>query len=97
MPSLSRALVERRLRRVGDRLRALRDELAVIDEQLAHLRDDADEADVRVLLGDDPFAGRENRSARSHAEAMARHRAHVVASIADLERDLDELLDRLGG
>jgi hypothetical protein len=38
----------------------------------------------------------EFRDADRHAEAMARHRADVVASIADLERRQDELLDRLG-
>ena len=31
------------------------------------------------------------------AEALARHRAHLVAEIAQLEREQDELLDRLGG
>ena len=36
-------LVRRRLSHVSSRLRTLRDELAMVDEQLAHLRDDADD------------------------------------------------------
>ena len=34
--------------------------------------------------------------AQKHAIAMSRHRDDVVASIAELERTQDELLDRLG-
>ena len=41
-----RSLVERRLAEVSDRLRALREELRVIDEQLVHLGDDADDAGI---------------------------------------------------
>jgi CII-binding regulator of phage lambda lysogenization HflD len=36
-------LVERRLSQVASRLKSLRAELSVIDEQLTHLGDDADE------------------------------------------------------
>ena len=36
-------LVERRLSQVGSRLKALRAELGIIDEQLSHLGDDADD------------------------------------------------------
>jgi len=89
-------LVERRLRQVSSRLRTLRDELRVIDDQLAHLTDDADDLGIRSLVSETPGAGAEHRRAREHAEAMAKHRAHVVASIAELEARQDELLDRMG-
>ncbi len=46
-------------------------------------------------MSETPLAGREHREAQRHADAMARHRADVVARIADLERSQDELLDRL--
>jgi hypothetical protein len=87
--------VERKLRKAGARLRDLRDELAVIDEQLAHLIDDAEEKSLRALVADNPAAAVEHREAAGHSEAMADHRRHVVAEIATLEVRQDELLDEL--
>ncbi len=92
---MSRSLVERRLQEVSDRLRRLRDELAVTDEQLAHLAEAADEARLRALVSETPLAGREHQEAQRHADAMGRHRAETQASIASLEQAQDELLDRL--
>jgi hypothetical protein len=89
-------LVERRLAGVGARLRSLREELRVIDDQLGHLTDEADEARIRALVSETPLADVEFRDADRHAGAMARHRAGVAASIEELERRQDELLDRLG-
>jgi hypothetical protein len=90
-------MVERRLRAITKRLRALRAEVVVIDDQLAHLADDEDDAGIRALVSETPGAGTEFRQAKAHADAMRSHRAHVVATIADLERRQDELLDQLGG
>lgn len=92
---MSRALLERKLADVGGRLRALRDELRVIDEQLAHLTDEADEARLRSLVSETPLAAREHRQAQRHVDAMAKRRAEVVAGIQRLESQQDELLDRL--
>lgn len=92
---MSRSLVERRLVEVGERLKALRGELAVIDEQLAFFADAADEARLRALVSETPLADREHREAQKHADAMARSRADLVDAIAGLERSQDELLDRL--
>jgi hypothetical protein len=95
IPLMHRSLVERRLAEVSGRLRALREELRVIDEQLVHLGDDADDARLRALVSETPLADREHREARRHADAMARRRAEVVESISVLEIRSDELLDRL--
>ncbi len=92
---MSRWLVEKQLSASAERLRNLRSELAVIDEQLAALADAADESRLRAMVSETPLAGREHAEARKHAEAMASHRQQVVASIAKLERSQDELLDRL--
>jgi hypothetical protein len=86
---------ERRLTQVATRLRALRDELAVIDEQLAQLVDEADDLALRALVSETPSASYESNDARKHADAMRRHRDRVVADICDLEARQDELLDRL--
>jgi hypothetical protein len=92
---MSRSLVERRLTEVGARLKELREELAVSDEQLAHLAEAADDARLRSLVSETPLADREHQDAQRHADAMHRHRADVVEQISRLEQSQDELLDRL--
>jgi hypothetical protein len=92
---MSRWLLERRLSEISERLKRLRGELAVVDEQLAFFADAADEARLRALVAETPLADRENHEAQKHADAMARERASIVASIQELERSQDELLDRL--
>ncbi len=92
---MTRWMVEKQLSASAERLRTLRSELAVIDEQLVALADAADESRLRALVSETPLADREHAEARKHADAMAVHRQQVVASIAKLERSQDELLDRL--
>ena len=92
---MSRSLVERRLTEVSSRLRQLRDDLAVSDEQLAHLVEDADDARLRSLVSETPLADREHHEAQRHADAMQRHRNDLLENIARLEQTQDELLDRL--
>lgn len=92
---MNRGMIERRLTEVNTRLRRTREELAVVDEQLASLADAADETRIRALVSETPLAQNEYREAQKHADAMARSRAAVLASIAELEKAQDELLDRL--
>jgi hypothetical protein len=88
-------LVERRLTRVAGRLRALRAELATIDEQIPYFADDAEDLAVRALVSEAPAASHESRDAQKHADAMRRHRERVVSDIAGLEARQDQLLDQL--
>jgi cell division septum initiation protein DivIVA len=92
---MSRSLIERRLTEVHERLRHAREELAVLDEQLAVFNDAAEETRIRSLVSETPLADREHREAQKHADAMLRSRAALMSSIAELERAQDELLDRL--
>jgi chromosome segregation ATPase len=92
---MAKWLVERRLSGVGHRLRSLREELAVIDEQLAQLDDEADDARIRSLVSETPLAEREHHEAERHAAAMAARRREVLASITELEQRQDALLDEL--
>jgi hypothetical protein len=92
---MGKGSVERKLRKTGARLRSLRDELLVIDEQLLHLNEDAEDKSIRALVAENPAAAIEHREAVGHTEAMADHRRHVVAEIAGLEARQDELLDEL--
>jgi hypothetical protein len=90
-------LTERRLSQVASRLRSLRDELSMIDEQLVQFADDANDLSLRALVSETPMASYESNEARRHLDAMRRHRAHVVDEIASLETRQDELLDQLTG
>ena len=92
---MTRSLIERRLTDVGDRLRALRDELRIVDEQLRELAAEADDSRLRALVSETPLADREHRDAQRHADAMAKRRAELLTSIGQLEAKQDELLDRL--
>jgi len=92
---MARWLLERRISEVSERLKRLRAELSVVDEQLAFFADAADEARLRALVSETPLADREHHDAQKHADAMAQSRADVVLAIQALERSQDELLDRL--
>ncbi len=92
---MPRAQLERRLVEIGNRLKVLRSDLAVAEEQLLHFNDDADDARLRSLVSETPVADREHRHAQRHAEAMQRHRAEVLAEMDKLERAQDDLLDQL--
>ena len=94
---MGQRMVERRLRETGDRLRRLREELQIVDEQLRHLADEADDKGLRALVSETPGADSEYREARRHADAMRAHREQVAASIAELEARQDSVLDRLSG
>src|SRR5438874_3451355 len=92
---MSRWLVEKRLSQSAERLKQLRAELKVVDEQLLFFAEAADETRLRALVSETPLADKEHREAQKHAEAMNRRRAEIVTSISELQRAQDELLDRL--
>jgi hypothetical protein len=76
-------------------LASLRQELTITDEQLGHLADITDDSRIRAMVSETPLADEEHRDAERTSSAMARHRVDLVASIARLEAEQDELLDRL--
>ncbi|MEY2421756.1 MAG: hypothetical protein QOI95_1823 [Acidimicrobiaceae bacterium] len=88
-------MLERKLVEVSERLKQLRADLAVTDEQFAHFADTADDARLRALVSETPLADREHHEAQRHVDAMGRHRAEVQTTIDQLERRQDELLDQL--
>lgn len=92
---MARSLTERRLVQVNARLKAARQEVGVVDEQLAALAETAEDARVRALVSETPLANKEYQEAQRHADAMSKSRAAMAARIAELERLQDELLDRL--
>jgi hypothetical protein len=93
---MHRVLLERRIRDVHARLVRAREELAVLDEQLAVVLETADEARVRALVSETPLATHEHNEATRHADAMARAREALQKSVTDLEHRQDELLAHVG-
>jgi flagellar biosynthesis chaperone FliJ len=90
-------LVERRLVEASKRLRKAREELAVADEQLRALADAADEARIRSLVSETPLAAKESNEAQRHADAMTKARDNLAAQVQRLEKEVDDLLDKLPG
>ena len=77
-------LIERRLRAVGRRLSSLRQELTITDDSR-----------IRAMVSETPLADEEHRDAERTSSAMARHRTDLIQSIARLEAEQDDLLDKL--
>jgi hypothetical protein len=92
---VSPSLLRRRLVDVSERLKRLRAELAVTEEQLVFLEEEAEDARLRSLVSETPLGEAESRDARKHADALTRQRDALLRSIAALVREQDELLDRM--
>ena len=92
---MSRTLLQRRLIDVSDRLKRLRAELAVTDEQVAFFEAEADDARLRSLVSETPLADAEARDIRRHADAQGRQRDGLRRAIRELEVEQDTLLDRM--
>jgi hypothetical protein len=88
-------MLERRLVDVSERLKRIRAELGVTEEQLVFLEEEADEVRLRSLVAETPLADVEARDARRHADALARHRDSLRRTVRELEGEQDHLLDRI--
>lgn len=88
-------MLERRLVDVSERLKRIRAELGVTEEQLLFLEEEADEVRLRALVAETPLADVEARDARRHADALARHRDSLRKTVRELEGEQDQLLDRI--
>jgi hypothetical protein len=92
---MSRTFLQRRLIDVSDRLKRLRAELAVTDEQCAFIEAEADDARLRSLVSETPLADAEARDVRRHADAHGRQRDALRRAVVELEAEQDALLDRM--
>ncbi len=92
---MSRASIERRLTDITAELRVAREELKVLDEQLQHFTDEADEARLRSLVSETPLAESEHREAAKAVTALRRDREARLKRMAKLESKQDALLDQL--
>ena len=89
------SILQRRLVDATERLKRLRAELGVTEEQVAFLDDEAEDTRLRSLLAETPLAEAEARDARRHADTLGRHRDALARQIAELRREQDALLDRM--
>jgi hypothetical protein len=92
---MSRTLLQRRLIDVSDRLKRLRAELAVAEEQCAFFEAEAEDARLRALVSETPLADQEANELRRHADAQGRHRDSLRRAVRELEQEQDALLDRM--
>jgi hypothetical protein len=92
---MQKILLERRIRDVHSRLVRAREELAVLDEQLAQVTEEAEDARLRSLVSETPLATHDYSEIRRHADAMTRAREAMAATVADLEHRQDELLEKV--
>jgi uncharacterized protein involved in exopolysaccharide biosynthesis len=92
---MSQSILQRRLVDVSERLKRIRAELAVTEEQLVFLEEEADDVRLRALVAETPLADVEARDARRHADALARHRDALRKNVRELEAEQDQLLDRI--
>jgi hypothetical protein len=92
---MSSSILERRLVDVSERLKRLRVDLGVTEEQLVFMEDEAEDARLRALVAETPLGEVEAREARRHADALGRQRDALARTIIELEREQDTLLDRL--
>ncbi len=92
---MSRTFLQRRLIDVSDRLKRLRAELAVTDEQCAFIEEEADDARLRSLVSETPLADAEARDVQRHADAHGRQRDALRRAVRELEAEQDALLDRM--
>jgi hypothetical protein len=92
---MSESIHQRRLVDVSERLKRVRAELAVTEEQLTFLEEEAEEARLRALVAETPLADVEARDARRHTDTLGRHRDSLLSTVRELEAEQDALLDRI--
>lgn len=90
-----RWLVERKLTDTNIRLRKAREELAILNEQGDFFEEEAEDARIRSVIAETPGAIGNHNDAQRHVTAMVKARASVSERITDLQRQQDELLDKL--
>jgi|TARA_B100001113_G_C20520725_1_gene367204 chromosome segregation ATPase len=88
-------VVERQLKEVGKRISRYKDELAIADEQLNHLQDEAADARMRSLVSETAIADQERREVDQQVESMNRHYQYLISEIKNLEERQDQLLEKI--
>ncbi len=87
--------IKKRLKTLTAELVGLRHEVVVLDEQIEHFRDVADEARMRSMVAETPQLQNEAKQASRTLEVMVKNRTEILERITRLETKQDALLDAL--
>jgi chromosome segregation ATPase len=94
-PLRERDRISDRLQRVTDRMHRLREEAGVLAEQVAYLRQVADDARVRSVVSSTPVADREADAAARDVANHERLLDEARTRMDELRAERDTLLERL--
>lgn len=92
---MAHRLLHRRLAQASARVKELREELRIAEDQLSHLLEETEEKSLRALVAETPAAEFEHREAKKHSDAMSAHRDALRRDIAVTEARINDLLDRM--
>ncbi len=92
---MSRSAIERRLAALTPDIHAAQNEVRVLEEQILHFADSADDARLRSLVSETPLAAREHRDAARTVQALQKDKAKWEERLRSLEAEQDRLLDEL--
>lgn len=90
-----RGNVHKRLEDIRLEVRRLNEEVRVLDEQVVHATEVAEEATTRALVSSTPLADRERREAQEDLRRTRRQRDEVAGRLQELHGEQDRLLERL--
>ena len=90
-----RSSIEQKLTLISTELKTLREELAVAEEQLIQVSDEAEDCRLRALVSETPLAAEEQRETTKAAAAVKRGRDAKLKRLQKLEKKQDDLLDQL--
>lgn len=92
---MSRASIERKLRGLSRKTSQLGEEIQMLDQQVAHFAEAADDARLRSLVSESGEAARDYRQAEKTLVALSKDRESLAARLGKLELRQDALLDKL--
>ena len=92
---MSTDVIKRRLAALSTEIQAAREEIAMLDEQVAHFSDAAEDLRLRAMVSETPLAEKEHREASKTVNNLTKDRATWADRLSSLEAKQDQLLDEL--
>ena len=90
-----RGNLQKRLEDTRTQLTRAREELRILEEQVAFQQGVVDDAEVSAVVAETPLAHREQQEADGDLRRLRTQRDEVRARVAELIREQDELLDEV--
>jgi len=87
--------IKRRLAALTSEVKAARSEIVMLDEQIAHFADAAEDLRLRAMVSETPQADKEHREASKTVNNLSRDRQTWADRLIGLETKQDQLLDDL--